>query len=608
MNPSQPTRFTRPSAGKPLAAILATSLALTCSSSAELLVHEPFDYPTGTASGNGVLLDGQGGGIGMTGSWSSFSGSAGFPVTVYQEGTLSNVILTTSVANIFDGTVDNLPTSGGYAGSYGSGSPGGTDHAQIWRTLDPSVTATFVDGTTTWFSFVSARAYNPNARSPSFAIGADKLVEDRGNTALGEAIGGGGRNRQGSSDVFGSTMAVFPQYWDQVLGSPGETGGNFNHQNVIGGGTILAADAMVWERTYPDLSESVPNIIVGKIEWHDGSPDVISVVRFVQTDELTEAAFDALIVAQPNLSSANWPEGIQRPDLDQSQFDTISVGGGKYFTDEIRIATTFAEATGQSAPEPFTLWVAQDDPNLDFTWESQAGKLYRLRSSTALDTEFSTWDLVAEDLPNTAPLGSTSILKPGDSTLFYRMEEYPAPPLAVYSEDFDGVTAPAFPTDWTTGAQGPDTGTTFWELGDPTGGVANGPAAPNSPSNCVGTNIATNHGFDTDIWLRTNAIDLTTYTEASLTFQQFKEIEDVGIDLDYGSIRILDASDNSELAVLENQSVEGDTNGAWAAYTKALPAAAFTVPIKIEFRFQADDIDNFAGWYIDDLAITIPAP
>jgi len=188
------------------------------------------------------------------------------------------------------------------------------------------------------------------------------------------------------------------------------------------------------------------------------------------------------------------------------------------------------------------------------------------------------------------------------------MEEYPAPPLAVYSEDFDGVTAPAFPTDWTTGAQGPDTGTTFWELGDPTGGVANGPAAPNSPSNCVGTNIATNHGFDTDIWLRTNAIDLTTYTEASLTFQQFKEIEDVGIDLDYGSIRILDASDNSELAVLENQSVEGDTNGAWAAYTKALPAAAFTVPIKIEFRFQADDIDNFAGWYIDDLAITIPAP
>ena len=42
--------------------------------------------------------------------------------------------------------------------------------------------------------------------------------------------------------------------------------------------------------------------------------------------------------------------------MDQSQFDTINLSGTKFFVDEIRIATTFAEALG--VPEPSTLVLA----------------------------------------------------------------------------------------------------------------------------------------------------------------------------------------------------------------------------------------------------------
>ena len=76
-------------------------------------------------------------------------------------------------------------------------------------------------------------------------------------------------------------------------------------------------------------------------------------------------------------------------------------------------------------------------------------------------------------------------------------------------------------------------------------------------------------------------------------------IEDVPGDLDYGSIRILDASDDSVLAVMENQTIDGNTSG-WEEYSMALPAAAFTAAagtIKVEWQFEADDIDSFEILY-----------
>ena len=99
------------------------------------------------------------------------------------------------------------------------------------------------------------------------------------------------------------------------------------------------------------------NIVVGKIEWHTGSPDVVSVGVFWDNAPLTESAFNAMITAQPTLSSANWGVGVTKPDLDQSLFNTISLSAGKWFGDEVRLATTFDEVVGQSivVPEPSSL-------------------------------------------------------------------------------------------------------------------------------------------------------------------------------------------------------------------------------------------------------------
>jgi len=198
------------------------------------------------------------------------------------------------------------------------------------------------------------------------------------------------------------------------------------------------------------------------------------------------------------------------------------------------------------------------------------------------------------------------------------------PPNTLISEDFESATSPGLPDGWTRGRNNPpDNGslsTTVWETGTP----ANvGPVPPGVPlpsgSKCAATNIAGNY-FEpnapsnnptpvTDIWLRTPPIALGTATAATLRFMQWTEIESVSGTLDYGSIRILDASDDSQLAVIENRSIDGSTNG-WKEYSRELPAAAFTAAvgtIKIEFRFEADDLGSFAGWYIDDLSLTAPA-
>lgn len=369
----------------PLAAIFLLGLALANPAPATLLVHEPFNYTTGTVSGptgNGVQLQGQSGGTGMTGVWTAFrnvSGTSTTEITVYPGGSNSGVEISTGTALAYNGTVANLPYSGGYFGMGGSNL---TDHMIVSRPLAPGVTATFVAGTTTWFSFVSVRGNVNNPAGMRLALGKGPLLENVGFLSTGEAIGGGGA----SSSSIRNGYKVYPQFWDSVAASPGETTGTFSNYDVLGienqNGNYIPApyvplsdyplppgqtsglDSMLLDNAAGVQPNGARNIIVGKIEWKaNGTPDVISVVTFRATDTLSEAAFNDRIVAQPNLSSANWP-GV-KPDLDQSQFDTISLAGGKWFADEIRVATTFSEIIGQSPPAPtFATWIADGYPGL----------------------------------------------------------------------------------------------------------------------------------------------------------------------------------------------------------------------------------------------------
>ena len=359
-------------------------LALPSAGMAQLLLYEPFNY----AGSGPAVLAGMGAtnttGFDPTSTWSTFN-TGTTPIKVYNQGVASGVNFSTGTANAYVGTTTHLPTSGGYMGPGGTNT---TDHMIAWRKLDPSVTSSFVAGSTTWFSFVSVRGYDLNPAGIKLSLGKGQLLSDRGNNATGEGLGGGGG--VGSSVL--NSYKVYPQFWDSATGSPGETTGTFKNYDVggiqtsaTGGGAHVVSapylttppvtstspyqgdwplptgqtaglDSMLLNNVAGVQGNGAINIVVGKIEWRDGTtPDIVSVVNYWDNAPLTESAFNNLITAQPNLSSANWPTASQ-PVLDQSKFDTLSLAGGKWFVDEVRLANTFNEAVGIAVvPEPSLL-------------------------------------------------------------------------------------------------------------------------------------------------------------------------------------------------------------------------------------------------------------
>ncbi len=333
---------------------------------ADLLVYEGFNYATVAPS----LLSAANGGIGMTGTWSATWTGTAAP-TIYNQGISSGVHLNTGADNPFRGVVSNVVTTGGYLGPVASavgGTSTTTDHMYGSRALDPSVTATFVAGTTTWMSFVSTAAFNANASGPKLAIGASDFTTtpsggsattNRGLTAGGQAIGlGGGLG----SNTGSNTAKVFGQFWAQSTPGTGAyqdydpTGlqavNSASTKPVVVLPPVLETDpaqqGFTWTTAIAASSiYGIPNINIAKIVWSDVGPDVISFARFFEADgELTEAKFNAAA-----FSSASW--AIQ-PNLDQTQFDTLSFTGGRFFLDELRVATDFGNVVSGTTvvPEP----------------------------------------------------------------------------------------------------------------------------------------------------------------------------------------------------------------------------------------------------------------
>lgn len=243
-----------------------------------------------------------------------------------------------------------------------------------------------------------------------------------------------------------------------------------------------------------------------------------------------------------------------------------------------------------------SLDVQSSGADLAFSWDSQPGMLYNLRSSTDLSSDPATWEVVAvegsPDIASTPPRNMLSITRPGDPVRFYQVEEFPLPPVTIFSDDLESGQGA-----WTLGVDGSPG--TEWELGTPSAGA---PGA-NSGVNCFGTNLDGAYEIDANVWLRSPAIDLTGASAATLNYAEFKDIEQM---FDSGTINIVDASDDSFIVEVES-AIEG-LSTEWETVSFELPAEALDKNIKIEFRLTSDDFTNLAGWYIDDISVTTPAP
>lgn len=269
-------------------------------------------------------------------------------------------------------------------------------------------------------------------------------------------------------------------------------------------------------------------------------------------------------------------------------------------TDNAAIVANYsllAVSAGKSVDDPLKLNVVRTGGQLEISWDSQPGKLYDLLSDLDLQPEPASWESWEGNvmIPATPPRNSLTIDLPSDPSRYFAVTEYPTPPTVVYSDDFESGQG-----GWTISG-----GPTPWEIGAPDPSVAGGPGAAFSGANVFGTDLDGGYAEDTDSVLLSPPIDLSVVVDATLVFQMWTDIE---MTFDLASIRLLDAADDSEIAILED--VIDGTITEWQEESFDLPAEAIGKSVKIEFRLVADDFNPNpqAGIYIDDVRIEGSAP
>ena len=281
---------------------------------ADLLLYEPFAYPLGEDLNGQTPPDG----MGMTGSWEAWD-HKGFGMTMvdgprdpYQW-------------RSWDGVAHNVAQTGNFI-SLGYD---GRAHVMGKVTMDSSVTDTFTSEAVTWMSMVAAQGDVPWGFWPLLAVGAGDLIEDRGNKAADQAIGGGGYYGNGNGPVGA-------HYWNDE-----DADGTFEiHPSATLAGFSYPAELLVLKITWDDpLEDGKDKIQAFQFDVNEGAA--------VPTEE----AFDLGTVS----NSA---------DLDQSLFTTLSYGGGRIELDEIRLATTFDDVIN-GVPSTFDPADFDQDGNVD---------------------------------------------------------------------------------------------------------------------------------------------------------------------------------------------------------------------------------------------------
>ena len=425
----------------------------------------------------------------------------------------------------------------------------------------------------------------------------------------------------GNSDVFGDGTVLDYRFFH----SPG----NVLTSYADGGAGLILDDATatnsngngeswadVWTVTDPAGYTSIPDFpndvnTYARSQGITGTIDISGLVSgtlYFSHGSFWDAWNIALVMSGPGQPDVLMSYGEDPPNennrtyitnfafFNAGGYDTISYTYTNNDTDGSRARFMGVILDGVAfSPLPFQLTIVNNGPNLDISWDSKEGFSYTIRSSADLAADLSTWDTVVAGIPASGTgRTSQSIVRPGDLVRFYRVEEFPPPPLL--EENFDSVVGPGLPIGWTTAAGG-----TAWEVGDPSLGSPTGPGAANSGLNCAGTVILGDYAPSTTYSLVTPAIAVPA-GGATLSFQQFIDTDEQG---DVGTIRILDA-DNAD-ALIETLDPPGNIEGlsaGWTAESIVLPASANGANIRIEFMLVSNgNALEFAGFYVDDVLV-----
>jgi autotransporter-associated beta strand protein len=369
-------------------ALLATlGLGLGCfipTAQAEVLVYEGFDYAAPavggqTTSANLTSLNGQtlslatgNNPTGLTGAW-----VAGHTNTSPYPNPSGFAICNNTMQTIWNGSSTSLIQTGKFAGSpapvMAAGSLNGNspDHLWAYRSIDPSVTAKFTLGATTWMSFEQASNFKANANGLgiSFAIGAgdlgDATGEDRGQVSKGGgAVGiGFGLDHFFKAAAWGNGTAA-----GSLTGTSVTTG--VDPTAAANGGTGPVSYGGVWPSTnitspYVQNNATTPKICVAKIIWGDTSnPTTIKVAVFnegVALSTLNEQGFDNVAVSY--MTAAN---------LDPSTYNRISLGGARCNVDELRLGTTLNDVLGIVISSTGNYWAPEAGGGGTGTWSSSS--------------------------------------------------------------------------------------------------------------------------------------------------------------------------------------------------------------------------------------------
>lgn len=259
------------------------------------------------------------------------------------------------------------------------------------------------------------------------------------------------------------------------------------------------------------------------------------------------------------------------------------------------------ELYGSGTPPELTV-NSEENGDITLRWTSKEGMSYNVRSATDPSIGLPvTWPISegGENIAATPPENTLTFPLPADSVRLFVVEEFPTPPASLLSDNFD-----AGADGWTQGSDGRPG--TVWEHGAPT---EVGPNAANSGPNCFGTNLSSNYGIDANAWVRSPVIDLSNAagTGATLCFWQYRDIDTFAdpTPFDFGEVAVVDADDESVVHGIVKSEITGSSDH-WEKVTAAIPAAALGRMVKLEFRFRCDDVDELAGWYIDDVEVTSP--